>query len=95
MQADTDVAYLYRIAVSDVGFTCNVSNYNTTKQEQAEECGDVLHSAFVANFYSPGLTEIRVDRFSNGPQQSSTFFSNVKRSSSNPFFLIIWSYWRR
>ena len=63
MQTDTDVAYLYRIAVSDVGSTSNVSNYNSTMQEQTEEGGDVLYSAFVANFYSPRLTEIRVDLF--------------------------------
>ena len=42
---DTDVAYLYRIAVSDVGFPSDISNSNsnTTKQEQTEECVDVFH----------------------------------------------------
>ena len=47
MQPDTNVAYLYRIAVSDVGFTSDVCTYNTTKQEQTEEYVDVFHTAIL------------------------------------------------
>jgi hypothetical protein len=38
----SEITNLYRIAISDVGFTSDICSYNTTKQDQTEECEDMF-----------------------------------------------------
>ena len=44
MQPDADIAYHYRITVSDIGFPSDIGECNTTNQKQTEECVDLLQN---------------------------------------------------